>query len=159
MRFGATAREKHFVLKLKVNSSWNDVNKVEINLYGAEPSFSEAQITVLMKIIGKYHSFYYDMLRKFEHDFSKIDDAKNGGGLIRKVGDSADVAECAVVAEWSDEKKHANVAKEIYFCVYEMKFQAADASEKREEVFEKEEVLKKIWVFGYFRVQQPALYQ
>ena len=36
----------------------------------------------------------------------------------------------------ASERKHANVAKEIYFCVYEMKFQAADANEKRrKEVF------------------------
>ena len=51
----------------------------------------------------------------------------------------------ATVAEWSDEKKHANVAKEIYFCVYEMKFQAADASEKR--------------CMRIFKVQQPEPYQ
>ena len=52
-----------------------------------------------MKIIGEHQSFYLDMLQKFEDEFSKVDDAKNGGGLIRKVGDSADVAECVAVAE------------------------------------------------------------
>ena len=61
---------------------------------------------------------------------------------------------------WSDERKHANAAKEIYFCVYEMKFQAADASEKKGKKYSKrKKYLMKIWVFGYFRVQQPALYQ
>ena len=45
---------------------------------------------------------------------------------------------------------------EIYFCVYlnaakETKFQAANARKKKEE--------KRILMYVYFRVQQPALYQ
>ena len=50
----------------------------------------------------------------------------------------------------ASERKHANVAKEIYFCVYEMKFRAADASEKRR---------KEEFVYAHFQVQQPDPYQ
>ena len=59
------------------------MSKVEKNLHVAEPSFSEAQITVAMEIIGKCKSFYFGMIQKYEDNFSKIDDVKNGGGLIR----------------------------------------------------------------------------
>ena len=44
------------------------------------------------------------------------------------------------------EKKHANVANEIYFCVYEMKFQAADASEKRR---------KEVFGYAHFQSSNP----
>ena len=52
----------------------------------------------------------------------------------------------AAVAEWSDEKKHVNAAKEIYFCVYEMKLQAADASEKRR---------KEVFLYAHFQSSNP----
>ena len=62
-------------------------------MYVIEPSFSKEQITVAMKITEKCRSFYSDLQQKFEDDFSKVDDAKNGGSLIRQVGDFADAAE------------------------------------------------------------------
>ena len=48
---------------------------------------------MVMEIIEKCKSFYFDVQHKFEDDFSKVDDAKNGGRLIRKLGDFADAAE------------------------------------------------------------------
>ena len=93
MYFCETAWEKHFVLRLRVNQLYLDTLDVETNLHVFEPSFSEAQIEVAMKITGKCREFYYDLQQKFEDDFSKVDDAKNGGRLIRKLGDFADAAE------------------------------------------------------------------
>ena len=81
------------MLKLRVNQLYQDTWDVETNLHVAETSFSEAQIEVAMKITEKCRVFYYDLQQKFEDDFSKVDDAKNGGSLIRKVGDFADAAE------------------------------------------------------------------
>ena len=92
MYFCETAWEKHFVLKLRVNQLYQDAWDVETNLHVVEPSFSEAQIEVAMKITEKCREFYYDLQQKFEDDFSKVDDAKNGGRFIRKVGDFADEA-------------------------------------------------------------------
>ena len=91
--FCETAWKNHFVLRLRVNQLYQDTWDVETNLHVVEPSFSEAQIEVAMKITEKCREFYYDLQQKFEDDFSKVDDAKNGGRLIRKVGDFADAAE------------------------------------------------------------------
>ena len=91
--FCETAWEKHFVLKLRVNQLYLDTLDVETNLQVFDPSFSEAQIEVAMKITEKCRECYYDLQQKLEDDFSKVDDAKNGGRLIRKVGDFADAAE------------------------------------------------------------------
>ena len=90
---GVTAWERHFVLKLKMDKLFSDVWEVQDHLHVSEPSLSEAQIAVAMKIIEECRSFYFGMQQKFEDDFSKVDVAKNGGGLLQKVGDSADVAE------------------------------------------------------------------
>jgi len=76
-----------------VNRFYQDTRDVKTNLHDAKPSFSEAQITVALKITEKCREFYYELQQKFEDDFSKVDDAKNGGRLIRKLGDFADAAE------------------------------------------------------------------
>ena len=84
MNFCETAWEKHFVLKLRVNQLYQDTCDVETNLHVVEPSFSEAQIEVALKITKKCREFYSEPQQTFEDDFSKVDNAKNGGMLIRK---------------------------------------------------------------------------
>ena len=93
INFRETAWEKNFVLKLRVNQLYQDAWDVETNLYVVTPSLSEAQIEMALKITEKCRMFSYERQQKFEDDFSKVDDAKNGGRLIRKVGGFADAAE------------------------------------------------------------------
>ena len=81
------------MLKLRVNQLYQDAWDVEMNLYVVKPSLSKTQIEMALKITTKCRMFYHELQQKFEDDFSKVDDAKNGGRLIRKVGDFADAAE------------------------------------------------------------------
>ena len=95
---GAATWERHFMLKQKVNRLFSDVWNVEY-LY-VEPSFSKAQITVVMKIIEKCNSLYFNGATQIWRRFWKVDDTQNGGRMIRKVGDFADMAEWSSSGKW-----------------------------------------------------------
>ena len=83
MNFCKTTWEKHFVLKLRVNRLYQDAWDVETSVYVVKLFLSEAQIEVALKITEKCRIFYHELQQKLEDDFSKVDDAKNGGRLIR----------------------------------------------------------------------------